>query len=68
MKNIWVDWDLSGAALSGRMIIADAFRGFHPRLFTLFAFGEQPCVRLAVSSHLFARFSSIFFILHLRVE
>jgi len=40
MKNIWSDWVYDRSALSGPMIVAGEFGGFHPRQFMLFAFGE----------------------------
>jgi hypothetical protein len=40
MRNIWCDSGRHGSAPSGPDMIADVFRGFHPRLFMLFASGE----------------------------
>jgi hypothetical protein len=47
MKNTWLDEALNGSALSGPMLVPGVFRGFHPRLFMLFAFGESMGIRFA---------------------
>jgi len=49
MRNIWFELGRDGSAPSGPWFIADMFRGFHPRLFMLFASGE-PVARAGISA------------------
>ena len=40
MSNTWPSWRANVRPFQGRDRIGRLFRGFHPRLFTLFASGE----------------------------